>query len=876
MTTHIPNRYPLYSHQRFVAFVVLGALSYPVGAADWFNPAFLSKDAGAVADLSRFESGAGQAPGVYRVDIWMNDEYVTTSSLRFDAEDHASGQVTSKEESPQGDDTGLHPCLTLKWLERFGLDTSSLKTSTNKMGEGQCVDVSRLYPGATSRFDFSSQKLFLSFPQAALQNSARGYIPPEEWDEGIPAILLNYTLTGDHGRTEESHYLNLDGGVNVGAWRVRHNGAWSYTDYNNGNKQNRWQNISTFAQRTIIPFKSELVIGDSSSSSEVFDSLGFRGMRLYSSESMYPDSQQGYAPTVRGIASGRSRVTIRQNGYVIYQNVVQAGAFEITDLNPTSSSGDLDVTIEADGGGSQHFTVPYSTVPLLQREGRLKYEAIAGRYRSGTTEKGEPYFVQGTLARGFGNGMTLYGGSQIAARYQSASIGLGRNLGVFGAVSSDLTSARSRLADDSEHQGQSLRFLYAKSLNTLGTTFQLLGYRYSTRGFYTLDEVAWDTMQGYQYSWRDEGDGRGYQSEPVSYHDLRRNKKGRFQLNISQQLGELGSVYVSGSQQTYWNSPGSDTRYQVGFSSGWHGINYNLAWSMNRTPGLSGTNRLLSLNVSVPIGRWLGNGMPDKEALNRMYTTAQASRDQDGNTTMQTGVSGTLLEGNNLSYSVMQGRSSTGGESGNVNASWRGTYGTASAGYSHNRYDNSLNWDVSGGMALHADGLTLSQSLGDTNVLIKAPGAKGVQVENETGVKTDWRGYAIVPYATVYRRNRVALSVNSLDMHTDLEDNVQSVVPTEGALVRAEYRAHTGVRALLTLMNGARPVPFGAMVTEKTSGVTGIVSEGGQAYLVGLPLSGVLDVMWGQGANERCRVPFKLADGSEKLPVVQMTLTCSG
>ncbi len=32
-------------------------------------------------------------------------------------------------------------------------------------------------------------------------NSARGYIPPEEWDEGIPAALINYSFTGSRGRT---------------------------------------------------------------------------------------------------------------------------------------------------------------------------------------------------------------------------------------------------------------------------------------------------------------------------------------------------------------------------------------------------------------------------------------------------------------------------------------------------------------------------------------------------------------------------------------------------------------------------------------------------------------------------------------------------
>ncbi|MCD0229740.1 fimbria/pilus outer membrane usher protein, partial [Enterobacter hormaechei subsp. steigerwaltii] len=99
-------------------------------------------------------------------------------------------------------------------------------------------------------------------------------------------------------------------------------------------------------------------------------SVGFLGGRRNTTNSMYPDSLQGYAPTVRGIARTPAKVVSRQNGYVIYQSYVQPGAFAITDLNPTSSSGDMEVTVEEKDGSQQRYTVQYSTVPLLQREGR--------------------------------------------------------------------------------------------------------------------------------------------------------------------------------------------------------------------------------------------------------------------------------------------------------------------------------------------------------------------------------------------------------------------------------------------------------------------------------------------------------------------------
>ncbi len=864
---------------RYSALAVFIALTGSAQAEDWFNPAFLAGDGGEVADLSRFENGAGQLPGVYRVDIWVNDAFVATHTLRFDAVKPrpAGGEATSVkggEEKPADDGTGLAPCLTLKWLKRLGVDTASVESLKNLQDDGQCVDFIHLFPGATSYYDFGSQRLTLTFPQAVIQNSARGYIPPEEWDEGINAGLLDYTLTGNKGSNGDNYYLNLTSGLNLGAWRLRNNSAWTYSDYDNGYRQQQWQNIATYAERTVIPLKSELIIGDNSSSGEIYDSLGFRGVRLYSSDPMYPDSQQGYAPTVRGIAAGRSRVTVRQNGYVIYQSTVQSGAFEITDLTATSSSGDLEVTVKNEAGVVQTYVVPYSTVPLLQREGRLKYDVVAGRYRSGLSGKGAPIFVQGTLARGFTGGVTLYGGSQVAKRYTSAVVGAGMNLGTWGAVSADVTAAHSELADGSTHNGQSLRFLYAKSLNAYGTTFQLLGYRYSTRGFYTLDDAAWDAMNGYQYQWKDDNDGRGPHYEPASYHNLRNSKKGRLQISVAQQIADIGSLNLTATRQDYWNSTGSDDWYQAGFSSGWHGINYNVAYSLSRSTGMPGTDRMVSLNVSIPFGQWLGHNMAEHNLLNSMYATAQMSQDQDGNTRMQTGVSGTLLPGDNLSYSVTQGHSNQSGNSGSVDMSWQGEAGRLSGGYSYSKNEHAWDWDLSGGMIAHANGLTFSQSLGDTNVLIKAPGAKGVRVENETGVSTDWRGYAVMPYATVYRRNRVALDVKSLDMHTDLDDTVQDVVPTQGAIVRAEYRTHLGLRAMFKLTHGGRPMPFGTVVTEKTSGATGIAGDEGEVYMMGVPMTGWLDMVWGSGEHDKCRVPYRLPPGSEKQPVAQMTLNC--
>lgn len=66
--------------------------------------------------------------------------------------------------------------------------------------------------------------------------------------------------------------------------------------------------------------------------------------------------------------------------------------------------------------------------------------------------------------------------------------------------------------------------MYAKSLNNFGTNFQLLGYRYSTRGFYTLDDVAYRSMEGYEYEYDSEGN-RHDVPNVTSYHNLSYSKR---------------------------------------------------------------------------------------------------------------------------------------------------------------------------------------------------------------------------------------------------------------------------------------------------------------------------------------------------------------
>lgn len=213
---------------------------------------------------------------------------------------------------------------------------------------------------------------------------SRGYVDPSRWDDGVPAAFVDYYFSGaqiknaDEGESSRSNYLNLRSGLNLGAWRLRNISSMQYDQ-----QRRHWDTQSTWLQRDVRSLKSLLRIGDTYTTGDVFDSIQFRGVQLMSDDEMLPDSQRGFAPTIRGVAHSNAKVTVSQHGYVIYETFVSPGAFAISDLYPTSQSGDLEVKVTESNGAVRTFTQPYSAVPYMLREGRGKFSLSAGRYHSG-------------------------------------------------------------------------------------------------------------------------------------------------------------------------------------------------------------------------------------------------------------------------------------------------------------------------------------------------------------------------------------------------------------------------------------------------------------------------------------------------------------
>lgn len=827
----------LYFNTTLFSLIFSGNL---VHAGDYFNPALLLNTQGAqIADLANFEQGF-QLPGNYRVNVYVNDNFVMTKELNFNQ--------TPKSDSVSG---GLAPCLDSKWLLSLGIKIYDLPNAQELKNES-CIDVKKYIPDAELNYNFNIQRLDLSIPQIWIQNNAQGYIPPSEWDEGITAGYLNYNLSGNNSDKSENIFLSLNSGFNIAGFRFRNISTYNYFNHgDNSSSTSKWSNVQNYVEKSIIPLKSELVFGDSNVQNMIFDSIAFRGARLYSSEAMLPSSMQGYAPAIRGIAKSKSIITIRQNGYIVYQTHVNPGPFDINDLTAMSLSGDLDVTIEGVAGDIQHFVVPYSGIPMLLREGRSTFDLTAGEFRSGNKDQNNPLFFQGTLSRGVGQGITIFGGTQLASNYKAGLIGIGRNMGKWGAFSFDITHATSTLANEQDYNGQSYRLLYSKSLNKLGTTLQLLGYRYSTKGFYTLNDVAYTSMQQFEPEQKFDEFGNSYY-DPNSYYNLNYTKKGRFQLNINQNLGEYGSLYASANYQSYWNAPKSSKTYQVGYSNAVRYFTYSFSWSLQDSANIyNEKTNSIAASISIPLDAFFNT---TDRLKNNIYSNSSITHTSSGSTSIQTGINGNLGDNRQFGYNVQQGYSDDNGNFGSANVRLDTKYGSGGIGYNFSQggKETSLNYDLSGGMIVHSGGLTLGQTLGDTNILVDAQGAKNIKLENSINISTDSRGYAILPFAENYRLNRIALDPNSLNDQTEILNNVQNLVPMKGAIVRAKFDTRIGQRAILSIRHLGNYVPYGSSVTEENLNITSIVGQDGQTYLSGLAEKGKLKVSWGSLENESC------------------------
>ena len=848
----VPGRAVLGAAIACALFVWSGANAGPAAPADaQFDMTLLAGGAQQSADLSRFERGNVVMPGVYRLDLYLDGSWTGSTDVRFQA--------------PQPD-ASAEPCMTPELLGILGLPAAKLDEAARarlESGEG-CIALSDLIPDATVAYDQGELRLNVTVPQAWLGYRARGYVSPDQWDSGVTAGLLNYNAnvyrTSSAGIDLTSGFVGLNAGLNLGAWRLRHDGSYSWQSaLASAPSRRQYQSIATFARRDIPQWQSQLTVGDSFTSGELFESIGVRGVQLATDDRMLPESLRGYAPTVRGVAESNARVSIRQNGMLLYETTVTPGPFVIGDLYATGYGGDLDVTVTEADGRVRAFSVPYAAVPQQLRPGSMRFSAAAGVVHDGGS-KDEPMLIQATLQRGLSNLVTGYGGVLASDGYVSALGGAAFNT-QFGAVALDLTAARTKLPTQAAQDGQSVRATYSKMFLASGTSFSLASYRYSTSGFYSVREAlaARDLALGYtvqdQFADLDElpgvltpeqraalqGERRAGIQATTSALDRQRN---RFDINLNQRLAG-GTLYATASTRDYWTREGSDLQFQLGYSNSLGWFNYSVTASRLRDYQGRYSNQYF-VNFSLPLG-----SSPRAPTFN-----AGLVHDNTGQNQVQATVAGSAGRDGQFTYGAGAAHSDAVGTSASVNAGYRGGAGVANASYGRGDDYSQASLGVSGTVVAHPGGVTLGQPAGDTIAIVKAPNARGARVSSAPGVKVNRFGYALVPYLTPYVLNSVELDPKGLPLDVQLSSTSARVAPRAGGVSLLKFDTEYGRALLLRVrLDDGRPVPFGAEVADVRGQSLGTVGQGGRLLLRGASKEGTISLSW-QEADQPMQCTF--------------------
>ncbi|MBO1810932.1 outer membrane usher protein [Serratia ureilytica] len=812
--------------------LVLGSLTSKAGAVEdiQFNTDVLDVNDRKNIDLSQFSRGGYIMPGQYSMVVRVNKSDLPEQPVAFYA--------------PDGDANGSRACLSPELVAQLGIKDEAAKKLT-WWREGACLDEASL-PGMEVRGELATSALYLSIPQAYLDYVSEDWDPPARWDEGIPGLLFDYNLNGQAQRQQQAGTQNYSlggngtAGANLGAWRLRADwqGQWNRQGGGESTRNLDWSRY--YAYRAIPTLRSKLTLGEDYLDSGLFDSFRFGGVSLRSDDNMLPPNLRGYAPEVNGVAKSNAKVTVSQQGRVLYETTVAAGPFRIQDLND-AVTGDLDVRVEEQDGSVQEFKMSTANIPYLTRPGSLRYKLAAGKPSDMDHRYQGPMFGTGEFSWGVSNGWSLFGGALLGGDYNAAALGIGRDLLLLGALSFDVTQSRAKLPYNGETlSGGSYRLSYSKSFDELDSQVTFAGYRFSERNFMSMSEYLDARQYGQRFG----------------------NSKEMYTITYNQQLRDIGlSAYLNFSHQTYWERPAND-RYSLTMSR-----YFDLGKFKNLSLSLSAyRNRYNETNDD---GMYLGLSVPWGNGATLSYN-ATLTRDDN---THRAGYYDRIDERSN--YQISAGGSRSGASlSGYYNRDGDLARMSANASYQQSRY-SAIGGSVQGGMTLTAEGGALHRNgiAGSTRLLVDTEGVAGVPVRGYgSAVATNRWGKAVVADVNSYYRNKASIDLDKLGDNAEATTSVVQATLTEGAIGYRKFAVIAGEKAMavIKLADGSEP-PFGATVLNARKQETGIVNDGGSVYLSGINAGERMTVRW-NGA-EQCEVQMPTPLPAEML-TANLLLPC--
>lgn len=762
-----------------------------------FNDGFIvgSRDK---IDLNRFSSSAIDE-GTYSLDVYTNDDWKGRYDLKVTAD-------------PQGH---MGVCYTGEMLTHFGILPEKLNPDLSQQAD-YCGPLQAWREDSLIKDDLvsSSLRLNIKVPQIYEDRLHQGYVSPEFWDRGITALNLGWMANAWNSHTSSagysdsnSAYLGLNSGLSWNGWLLKHIGNLNWQQHNGGVK---WNSNQTYLQRPIPIINAIAKIGQIFTSGEFFDTVGIRGVNLSTDDNMIPDGMRSYAPEIRGIAQSNALITVRQGESIIYQTTVPPGPFVIDDVVPSGYGNDLVVSVEESDGTEQVFSVPYSSVAQLLRPGMSRFNISAGKADDDMLNNNKPVIYQATWQQGINNYFTGYSGITGFNNYQALMLGSAMNTKL-GAFSLDVTHSRLNSGSLNE-SGNSYRMTFNRMFSETGTSIVLAAYRYSTEGYYNINDALY-TLEQEKARNRDK-------------FNMWRQKNG-ITFSINQKLPDSwGGIYLSGSISDYWNRSGTEKQFQATYNNSYGRLSWSVAaqrvyQTSNNSSG-SHDDRI-SLNLSYPL--WLG------EERSANLTSNTAFNNSRFNST-QIGINGSLDRENNMYYGISSTTATGGQHDVALNGGYRTPWMMFNGSYSQGEGYRQGSMSASGTLLAHRDGVVFSPETGNTLALVEAKDAVGASFAGSPGTRIDSQGYAILPHMRPYRRNSVEIDPKGSGDNVVFDNTVSQVVPWEGSVVKVSFNTHLQDNIVLhAVRTDHSPLPFAASIYNQAGKEIGVVGQGSMLFI---------------------------------------------
>ncbi|ELO1022805.1 fimbria/pilus outer membrane usher protein, partial [Citrobacter freundii] len=342
------------------------------------------------------------------------------------------------------------------------------------------------------------------------------------------------------------------------------------------------------------------------------------------------------------------------------------------------------------------------------------------------------------------------------------------------------------------------------------TSIVLAAYRYSTKGYYNLNDALYAVDQEKNYN---------------SNYTVWRQKNG-MTFTVNQNLPDgWGGFYLSGRVADYWNRSGTEKQYQFSYNNMYGRLSWSVSAQRVYTPDSSGHRRddRVSLNFSYPL--WFGENRTANLTSNTAFNNSRFA-------SSQIGVNGSLDSENNLNYGVSTTTATGGQHDVALNGSYRTPWTTLNGSYSQGEGYRQSGVGASGTLIAHQHGVVFSPETGTTMALIEAKDAAGAMLPGSPGTRIDSNGYAILPYLRPYRINSVEIDPKGSNDDVAFGSTVAQVVPWEGSVVKVSF--DTTLQNNITLRarqaNGL-PLPFAATIFGPSGKEIGVVGQGSMMFI---------------------------------------------